>query len=666
MKTHARKKTWVLVLVLALILPLCMPQALAGGAEPVRLEDDFYSYVNAQWLAEAEIRPDRSRISAFSEMGDNILDTLMADFEAMMASGQDTGDPMLDMFLTYYSMVKDMDKRNADGFAPAAEDYARIQNLKSLEDLSAQIQQWQQDGMPLPFIFGVSTDPVDVTRYILGVGMGEIYLDDPDYYNPDNPAGQKAMSQTKEMQTRLLMAAGATEEEARADVERAFAFDALLVAQTPSLEEQANYVSRLNNPVPYEEFAALSKNVDLGALAAGIVGQAPDTINMMNAEFFHAFDEIYAPEHFENLKSWMKVNFLREAAPLLGDDFLEPLNTYQMQSTGMKEKEDPREDAYHQAHAAFDDFVGMYYGKTYFGEEAKAEVTAIVKQALDVYRTRLENNDWLSEETKAMAIRKLDAMTLRVGYPDKLPSYYDLYTITPAQEGGTLYSNARARGRAFRQEIFGRYGTKPDRTDWIVGGDTVNAFYSPTDNSINFPAGILQPPVYSPTQSQSATLGGIGVVIGHEVSHAFDNNGSMFDEVGNMRDWWTDEDREEFDRRAEAMVELFDGRLYAGSPINGQMTLGENIADAGGVSCMLTLAQSLEDVSYRDFFEAFAAIWRNKTTPETDQMMLMDVHSPPILRVNIQCGNADEFYEAYDIKETDGMYIAPEARVKIW
>lgn len=665
MQMQAGRKPYALLLCLVMALSLCLAPALADDAASPRLEDDFYAYINADWLAQAEIRADRSSVSAFSDAYDNVIQTLMADFDALLASGEETGDALLDMFIAYYAMVKDMDARNEAGFAPLADDYARIEGLQSLEDLSAQAASWMLDGMPLPFGLYVGKDPEDVTRYGMSAGMASSFLVNPEYYDPDNQIGQIILPLFQNTFLELFLAAGATEAEAVAEVEQAFAFDALLVSKMPSLEQQ-NDASFMTNLVPFDEFAAYSENIDLGALAEALVGARPDRINVATVDFFAAIDEIYAPENLDILKSWMKAQLLFGAYDLLSDDFATPVQTFFMLISGAQALPDPDETAYSTAYAMFDDVIGKYYGETYFGPEAKADVTGIVEDAIAIYRTRLEENDWLGEETRAMALRKLDAMSIRVGYPDALPAYYALYEVIPAADGGTPYGNAVAIGRAVRLGEYAKFGTTPDRSEWITTGDTVNAFYNPTDNSINFPAGILQAPFYAPAQSHSANLGGIGVVIGHEISHAFDTNGALYDEAGNMNNWWTDEDFAAFQARAEAMVALFDGLPYAGHTVNGRLTLGENIADAGGISSMLALVDTLPDGSLSDFFEAYATIWRAKTTPEEEALSLSDVHAPDILRVNIQCGNADAFYGVYGIEETDGMYIAPEARVNIW
>ena len=665
MKKFIGQRIVTFLLALVCTMSLCLSQVLAEDLEAVRLEDNYFASINAEWLAQNEIRPDRPTVSAFNEASDSIQKILMADFAAMMASGEDTGDPLLNMFLTYYGMIKDMDKRNADGFAPAAADYARIESLKSLDDLTAQLKDWVLWHMPLPFGIGVAKAWEDVTKYDVHISGKAPLFSDPEYYQPDNQIGQILLSLLDTAQLEMLIATGITQEEARAELDRANEFEMLLASLLPSLEEQAD-MTRFNNPTTLADFAAYSQHIDLPALVEELIGVRPEMVNVSSPEFFAAFNAVYTPENFETMKSWMKVGFLQNVSSSLGEDLSMPMEVFFMQINGVQEFPDPEESAYEDAYGAFSDVVGRYYGEKYFGPQARENVTGMVENAIEVYRGRLKNNDWLSEATKAMAERKLDTMTIRVGYPEKLPSQYDLYSLPSAEEGGTLYSSEQAIIQAILKDNFQKYGTEAARDEWITPADTVNAFYYPQDNSINFPAGILQAPFYALEQSQSANLGGIGIVIGHEISHAFDANGSRFDEFGNMSDWWTEEDFEEFSARAARMVELFEGRPFAGSAISGQLTLNENIADAGGIACMLDIARTLADASLSDFFASYAAAWRTKATPEYEALLLADTHSPPVLRVNVQCGNSEAFYEAYAIQETDAMYIAPENRVSIW
>jgi putative endopeptidase len=321
----------------------------------------------------------------------------------------------------------------------------------------------------------------------------------------------------------------------------------------------------------------------------------------------------------------------------------------------------------------FDDAIGIYFGKRYFGPETKRDVEEIIREAIAVYRNRLKKNAWLGERTKEAAIRKLDAMTIRVGYPDKLHPVYKYYKVTPAAKGGSLYSNFTALSKAGIRYNYSLYGTVPDKTLWGMGAYATNAYYGATDNSITFPAGILRYPFYSSEQEDAANIGAIGTVIAHEISHAFDKNGAQRDENGNMKQWWTDSDLAEFEKRTAAMRALFDGIKVEGGIVNGEISLGENIADAGGLSCALETAagrtpgKRLSKAQLEEFFRGYAVMWRSKTRPEMRELMLLqDTHAPEKLRVNVQLSNCGEFYEAFDMKEGDKMYISPERRVQIW
>jgi putative endopeptidase len=417
--------------------------------------------------------------------------------------------------------------------------------------------------------------------------------------------------------------------------------------------------------IPFDSFAAKSKNVDFDAVVQDLLGTAPGEI-VVDPSFYDSFDSMCSPENLELMKSWMKASFLQDNANYLGyDDFLLPKLRYIMSSEGSQELQDMKLTALDAVSDLFGQAIGIYYGKKYFGEEARTDALKMVDNIIAVYRVRLENNDWLSDATKEKAILKLDAMTRRVGYPDKLPPQYELYSFTPSPQGN-LYSNTVTLQRALSRRHYSLFRKPVDRTLWEMSACTVNADYSYQDNSINFPAGILVSPLYSKDQSAEANLGGIGAIIGHEISHAFDSDGSRYDESGNFKNWWTDEDRAKFDELKKAMVNLFDEIPYEGGKIDGSLTLDENIADAGGVSVALEAAKAIPDVSLPDFFKQWATILRSKIRPELASRWLIDTHSPDKLRVNMQLSNSNEFYDAYEIEETDEMYLAPEKRVSIW
>ncbi|MDR3333203.1 MAG: M13 family metallopeptidase [Synergistaceae bacterium] len=637
-----------------------------GLASAVRLEDDYYAYVNADWLAETEIPPDEAWVSAFTEIETEIRATLIADLDAMASGTKSADNPGIKMAVEYYRLFRDFDKRDLDGFAPASADFSRIDALENLAGLSSLASAWIYDVMPLPFTVEVVKDMSDVTRYIVEIGMGSPFLSDVSYYDEGSEEGKRRKGLLEEMLVELFKAAGFDDASARLETRSAMSFDALLGAKQPDAETKENS-AYYNNHVPIDGLAAKSRNIDFGLLVERLAGERPGVVNVVNEAFFDSFDDLYNEKNFAAMKSWLKAKFLYNYSGYLSGDFLSSRWRYYAALDGAEEKTDKSEIAYSYVTAEFGEAIGIYYGQKYFGPEAREKATGMIRDLVAVYRKRLEDNDWLGGATKAMAIRKLDALQINVGYPDELPPVYDFYSVTPHGDGGTVYGNISALGRAWRLHNFSLYGKTPDRALWITSGYVVNAFYQHTDNSINFPAGILNAPFYSQDQNDSTNLGAIGVLMGHEVSHAFDSNGSLFDENGSMKNWWTEEDAAEFGRRTDAMIALFDGIPYGGGNVNGRLTLGENIADAGGLYCALDVLKSKQDASLEEFFESYAILWRAKLRPEFETFLLTaDPHAPMKLRLNVQLSNCDAFYETYDIAETDDMYMTPEKRAKIW
>ena len=288
----------------------------------------------------------------------------------------------------------------------------------------------------------------------------------------------------------------------------------------------------------------------------------------------------------------------------------------------------------------------------------------MVAKMVAVYKHRLENNDWLSAATREQAIVKLNNLGVQVGYPDKLAPLYKRFVV---DEKESLLTNDARFIRIAIEDNFSRWGKKVDRTEWEMAASTVNAYYNPSFNIIVFPAAILQAPFYSLDQSASANYGGIGAVIAHEISHAFDNNGAKFDEWGNMKNWWTDADKKHFDTLAQDMVREFDGLTTRAGKVNGKLVVSENIADAGGLSCALEAAKETPNANLRDFFINWARIWCVKSSLEREKLLLaIDVHAPQELRANIQPRNLADFYTTFNVQPGDGMYMKPEDRVNIW
>lgn len=657
------KKKMLCALFLALLTLALACRGLAE--EAVSLKDDFYEAVNGEWLASAEIPADQPATGGFLDLSDDIEKTLMADFDAMLRGEKEPGSEEMTSFIEFYRLAADYETRDALGAAPLLPYMERVEKLQSLAELAGQWAEWDIDGMPAPFAASVMADMGDASTNALYISMPGLYLSDPSYYADEN---LKAMMQGAfgQMTQNLLVMAGKTEEDAARIVAEALAFDESLVPYARTAEESSDY-TKLYNPTDFAELDAQVGSFDLAAAFTELLGQTPETIIVTDPAYFAAFDELVNEETFPNLRSWMLVVTVNSFASTLSDDFRVESGSFSRMLSGVAEPTAKERSAYYLAAGAFSEVVGVYYGQTYFGEQARQDVHDMVVSLVDVYKDRLAACDWLSDATRATAIRKLESMTINVGYPDAPRALYSQMRTVPASEGGTLVDNAMAFTRLIKADNYAQWNQPVDRALWPLSADTVNAMYSPMSNSINFPAAILQAPFYSTEQSASQNYGGIGAVIAHEISHAFDPNGAKFDEMGSLADWWTAEDYAHFEELSQRMADEFDGLPFAGGAVNGQQTLAENVADAAGLSCALEAAKRHEDANLAALFTNWATIWRQKATPEYDALLLvLDVHGPNKLRANIQLQNMDDFFTTFDITEGDGMYRAPEERVVIW
>ena len=648
-----------------LVLALAMLAFAALAEQAPDLKDDFYEAINAEWLAEAEIHSDASTVNAFSQLADDVQETLMADFQAMLSGEKDVPEELTD-FIEFYRLAADYETRGALGAEPLMPYLERIESIESLEAFRSEWPKLIAEALPVPLGLGVMADMGDASVNALYMAHPGLFFSVKDYYLDD--ATCAAMQDLfKEMSVNLLVMAGKTEEEAHKIASGALAFDERIAAYALTAEESSD-VTASYNPVSLAELDAQVEVLDLAAGLEVLMDEVPETVILTEPEYFAALDEVICEETFSEMKDWMIVNTVNALAVYLDMDFRVEAGAFGRAISGIAEPVPPEEAAYNLTTDTFSEVVGIYYGRTYFGEEARDDVRTMVEAFVEVYKERLADNDWLSEQTREMAIRKLETMSVNVGYPDEANPVYALFKTIPASEGGTLLENAMAFSVASIEYNLGQCGKSVDRGEWPLSANTVNAMYSPLNNSINFPAAILQAPFYSPEQSTSANYGGIGAVIAHEISHAFDPNGSKFDENGSLSNWWTEEDLARFEELSQAMIEEFDGLDYAGGKVNGALTVSENVADAGGLSCALEALKKAEaEPDLAEFFTGWARIWREKSTPEYAAMLLtLDEHAPNKLRANIQLQNMDDFFTTFGIEEGDGMYRAPEDRVSIW
>ncbi|GHU70542.1 peptidase M13 [Clostridia bacterium] len=665
-RSRARGYWLPLLLALCLLIQCAAVPAMAETAEAATYRTDFYAAVNADWLASAEIPDDKYVIGGFGDLIYEVRDTLMADFTAMVADKTVPDDPRLAEFLKLYELAEDFDTRNADGLTALAEYLKPITSLTSLADLQSHYAELALAGATLPFDIVPDQDLADPNAKAIYFAPPSLILPDPAYYAEDNAAGAYLLSMYADTTRQLFVLAGYSDEEAAAIMNEAVAFDALLVPTAMDAEAQSN-IANLYNPRNLSELAASIKNMDIITPVTELFGTAPDQVVVLNTKFTDAMDSVVSEENFPLIRSWMVMNQIRMLAKYTSEEAMELLAAYVNVITGQSVSTPKDQQAYTDASGMFSEVVGLYYAHEYFGEQAKADVTAMVENMIEVYRQRIQSNDWLESATKERAIRKLDTMTLRIGYPDRIDPLYDDMKIVGKAEGGTFIGNMDALYKQTYAEVYRRYTEPNDKELWDMSADTVNAGYNAAKNMIQFPAAILQAPFYSLDQTPSENYGGIGAVIAHEISHAFDPNGAQFDENGGMVNWWTEADYEQFTAKAQLMAEVFDGLPFAGTTVNGQLTVTENVADAGGLACALQVVKSLPEYDLSEFFINFARIWRSVARPEYQQLLItIDVHAPDKLRANVQLGLVDEFYEVFGVQEGDPMYRAPEDRVKIW
>lgn len=627
-----------------------------------KAKEDLYEAVNGEWLQTAQIPADRPATGGFNSLVDDIDKTLMDDFDAFLSKQKSSQDPRFNEMIKLYGLAKDFKRREQEGTAPLKKALQPLESLQSYADYQEHWAELLLNGTASPVVFDIDADMKNARVYALFAGAPSLILPEKNYYDPKNPQGPQLMQLWTSMMTTLLDKLGYEEKAAQKLIEETKRFDALLVPHVKSAEESADY-SKMYNPQSLAEFAGHTSQLDLAAVVEELVGAEPDKVIVTEPEYLEALDQILAG-HFEWFKSWLLVNAIRSMAGLLTDKLREINGRYSRALSGAKQPADQRKFAYRLARGTFDQVVGDYYGKTYFGPQAKADVHHMVEQMVKIYQQRLAKNDWLSEKTRTKAVLKLDKLGIQVGYPDQIPALYDQLKV---DAHATLLENMIQLGKTAAKEMFGRWNQPVDRLRWEMSAATVNAYYHPFKNIIVFPAAILQAPFYSLKQTSSENYGGIGAVIAHEISHAFDNNGALFDEYGNLNNWWTKADLDHFKQLAQKMIAEFDGLPFAGQKVNGKLTVSENIADAGGLSCALAAAKEEKDFDAQRFFINWARIWRMKATDQYMQLLLsIDVHSPNKLRANVQAQNQDEFYQAFNVQAGDGMYLAPDKRVNIW
>ncbi len=629
----------------------------------IRIQDDLYEYVNHDKLEELVIPDDKPTAGGFAELNKDVEKILINDFSEMSESGEYPNE-YLRKAGVIYNKAKDVKGRKKDGIKPVLKALSAFEKADSLSKFNKKLAVFSVSGYTMPFEMGVDADMMDTMHHCVMIQGPSTILPDTVYYKEGMEAQKQAMlGLWSNMAKAILAKTKLSEEEQNQYIADTLAYDAVIATLVKSRQEWSEY-TKMYNPMKTSKVASMLKPLKFKKMLEELFVTIPEKIIVTDPRFFKNFNTLFNEETFTQYKHWAYVNTLISSCGLLSEELRELGSQFERALMGIPAIPSVETFAYQLASGIFSEPVGLYYGEKYFGEAAKKDIISIVKEIIETYKSRVRNNDFLQDSTKEKAILKLSKMEIKMGYPDKVDELYDKFVFN---EEASLFEIVTEIRKIRILDNCSKLFKDVDRTKWVMPGHMVNACYNPTSNDITFPAAILQAPFYSIKQTRSENLGGIGAVIGHEISHAFDNNGANCDENGNLVNWWTKEDHKMFVKKTKAMIKEFEGIELPWGKVNSTLIVSENIADNGGMAVTLEIMSKMDDANYEEYFKNWARVWCLKGKPEYLQLLLnVDVHAPTVLRANMQPRNFEEWYKTFNVKKTDKMYIAPSKRVVIW
>ena len=629
----------------------------------IRIQDDLYTHVNQAKLNELVIPDDMPVTGSAMALMTGIEKLMIGEFNTMCESQAYPNDHMA-RACRLYALAKDVKRRKKHGIKPALKHLSVLKKVGTMRSFNLRAKELMLSGITMPISIAVEPNMTDTTHHCVMVSGPNVILPDASYYQEGKEQQRdQLLSLWSGFAKQVLAIAGHGEEEIEKLMADTLAFDALVAKYVKTREEWSEYV-KMYNPMCTGRVAGMVKPLNLKKLLTDLFGELPQEIIVAEPRFFKNFKEVFNDGTFEMYKSWAYVTTLMGCCSLLTEELRELGGAFSRALSGIAAAPSTEKFAYQLASAQYSEPVGLYYGEKYFGEEAKKDITEIVRQIVATYQKRIETNDILEPATKEKAILKLSKMGLKLAYPDRVEALYDKLVFDGSK---SLFEIVSSLNRIRMEDNFSKLNQEVDRTHWAMPGHLVNACYDPFVNDITFPAAILQPPFYSIHQTRSENLGGIGAVIGHEISHAFDSNGAKCDELGNLNNWWTKADERKFNKKVNAMVRQFDGIELPWGTVNGKFTVSENIADNGGMAVTLDIMSRTEGVSFEEYFTNWAKVWCQKAKPEYQKLLLqVDVHGPAYLRCNMPPRNFPEWYETFGVKKSDEMYLAPSKRIVIW
>lgn len=636
----------------------------------VKPGDDLFRYMNGTWLEETDIPDDKSNYGGFivlvDEAVEDIKNIIVESANGDFAKGTDE-QKVGDLYKSYL----DMETRDKLGVTPLQPEFDRIDAISNYSELAGYFGAAQTRGYASPIILVQSADMRNPEYYGIYAFQGGLGLPDREYYFTEDQKSADIRSKYVEHIEKMFNLAGL---ENGADAANTIMALETTIAEQHMLKEAARDWATNYNKVPVAELPELMPNFDWDAYLGGLMLEDLDALIVIMSDYMSALDGIIQDTNLETWKTYLKWNAVNTAAGRLNAALDEQnFDFYNRTLSGTPKQPEMWRRASNTVSGTLGEVVGKVYVKKHFPPEAKERMETLVGNLIFAYEKSIKELDWMGEETKAQALDKLSKFTPKIGYPDEWRDYSALDI-----EVDDLFGNIERAAIAEHKRQVDRQGGPIDPNEWGMTPQTVNAYYSPTRNEIVFPAAILQPPYFNLEADEAVNYGAIGAVIGHEIGHGFDDKGSTFDGDGVLRNWWTDEDRAEFEARTSRLVDQYNQyHPFPDLSVNGKFTLGENIGDLGGISIgLLAYQMSLDGkeppvidgfTGVQRVFLGYSQIWRRKFREEDlRQRIATDTHSPAEYRANGPVRNVPEFYEAFDVQPGDALYLPPEERVKIW
>ncbi len=676
------KKYYLLTLILVLFMTsACKSKddARVSGIDVTNIDTsvspktNFYQYACGGWMKKNPLTGEYARFGSFDQLAENnrkqlkeLIEGIASEKAEKGSVGQKIGD--------LYNMAMDSSRLNKDGYTPIKNDLARIAAVTDKEELSFLIPELLLDGLNPYFAVYVDADPMNSVQYLLQTHQGGISLGEREYYLDTDENTVKIREAYKDHVKKMFELVGFSEEKAASNRDAVLRIEIRLAKAAYDNVKLRNPYANYNK-MTVEELQQLVPEINWKNYLRVLGLSEVKELNVSQKEPLVEVGNIIRTEPLKDQIAYLQWQLIDGAASELSDEINDQNFHFYGKILSGKEEQSPRwKRAVGTVNGVLGEAVGQMYVKEFFPPEAKERMVALVHNLQQSLGQRIGQLEWMGEETKVQAHEKLNAFHVKIGYPDKWRDYSEL-EIDPEI---SYYENIKRANRFEYDYMLAKEGKPVDRDEWFMTPQTVNAYYNPTTNEICFPAGILQYPFFDMKADDAFNYGAIGVVIGHEMTHGFDDQGRQFDKDGNLKDWWTPEDAERFEKRAQVMVDYFDSiEVAPGVHANGKFTLGENIADYGGLQVSYQAFKNAtkdEPLSVKDgftpeqrFFLAYATVWANNIRPEEILVRTKsDPHSLGEWRVNGILPHIAPWYEAFDIQEGDSMYVPVNERVAIW